>query len=391
MNFNQARFEVKNKPGFYSKTLNILIIFACLILSVAAQNTNEDKSKVKDFGSSLKQNANKKDEKDNKKDVPEEEVLRVETNLVVNDILVFDKRGHPIQGLNKDDFIVTEDNETQDVQVFSLGDRVPIPRTIVLVIDYSASMRPYINKSAEAAKSLVDRLNPNDRMAIITDDVSVLVNFTSDKTLLKRGLDILKARSLLELPSRNLQYSALFATLNEMFNKKDIYPVIIFQTDGDELPYLKDRMFSFQDILNATEKARATIYTIIPSIKLIGLSEKDQIKKMKLEIKNKLGYQVNKNMLKLDTQQSYQQQLALEKIAKFSGGWNDFLETPEQANEVYPRIIAEMNRHYIIGYYPTNEVKDGNQRNVKIEVRGHPEYVIKGRKVYSASESKKID
>ena len=112
MRFSQVRYKVKNKPGFYSKTLNILIIFACLILSVAAQNTNEDKSKVKDFGSSLKQNANKKDEKDNKKDVPEEEVLRVETNLVVNDILVFDKRGHPIQGLNKDDFIVTEDNET---------------------------------------------------------------------------------------------------------------------------------------------------------------------------------------------------------------------------------------------------------------------------------------
>src|SRR4051812_32254571 len=132
--------------------LNLILIISgaavCLINSgffVSAQSTNDEKSKIKDFGSSLKRDPNKKDEKDDKSANPDDEVLRVETNLVVNDILVFDKRGRSVQGLNKEDFIVTEDNQTQEIQVFSLGDRTPISRSIVLIIDYSPSLFPYIN------------------------------------------------------------------------------------------------------------------------------------------------------------------------------------------------------------------------------------------------------
>ena len=71
-------------------------------------------------------------------------------------------------------------------------------------------------------------------------------------------------------------------------------------------------------------------------------------------------------------------------LAKFTGGWADYLETPEQANDVYTRILSGINSRYIIGYYPTNEARDGKRRVVKIEVRDHPEYIIWGRKTYIA-------
>lgn len=79
-------------------------------------------------------------------------------------------------------------------------------------------------------------------------------------------------------------------------------------------------------------------------------------------------------------------ELTLVGIAKYTGGWADFLEQPEQANEVYTRILNNINMRYIIGYYPTNRVRDGKRRKVSLEVRGHPEYVVWGRKTYFSPE-----
>ena len=68
-------------------------------------------------------------------------------------------------------------------------------------------------------------------------------------------------------------------------------------------------------------------------------------------------------------------QLAIAGIAKFTGGWADYLEQPEQANEIYSRIFTGINSRYVIGYYPTNRTRDGKQRKVKIEVRDRSENI----------------
>lgn len=75
-------------------------------------------------------------------------------------------------------------------------------------------------------------------------------------------------------------------------------------------------------------------------------------------------------------------QLALFEIAKLSGGYADFLERPEDAETVYSNIFTVINNRYVIGYYPTNQKRDGKRREVKIEVRGRPEYIVTGRKAY---------
>ena len=45
-------------------------------------------------------------------------------------------------------------------------------------------------------------------------------------------------------------------------------------------------------------------------------------------------------------------------------------------------IFTNIKNRYIIGYYPTNQEQNGKPRNVKVEVRDHPEYVITGQKIY---------
>jgi hypothetical protein len=68
------------------------------------------------------------------------------------------------------------------------------------------------------------------------------------------------------------------------------------------------------------------------------------------------------------------------------GGWANFLGDPSQADEIYSHILSDMNRRYIVGYYSTNKEHNGKRRKIGIDVRGHPEYIVMGRKSYFAPE-----
>jgi VWFA-related protein len=342
----------------------------------------------------------------------DEDIVRVNTDLVVSDVLVVDRQGHPIRGLRKEDFIVKEDNHPQEISSYSIGNSDTVPRSIVLIIDYSNSQLPYVITSVEAAKTLVDKLNPRDRMALVTDDVKLLVDFTSDKQLLKAQLDGLKNRAMSGWLGRSKQYDALMATLNELFNREEERPIIIFQTDGDQLdalgetappqlqPYMPARKFSFEDLLTAAERARVTVYSIIPGIPFAGLSGLELLDHARRDWENRLKASAQlrptanvpgrpvmtppDELLLRSAEHWTHLHLGVVGVAKATGGWAQYLEQPEQADWLYAQILDDINRRYVIAYYPTNRARDGRRRKVSIEVAGHPEYLILGRKSYFA-------
>lgn len=349
----------------------------------------------------------------------DDDVVRVETTLVPLDVLALDKQGRIVRGLSKEDFLVVEDGQPQTVTTFALGDDLSRSRSIVLIIDYSGSQLPFIKTSVDAAKTLVDKLNPNDRMQIVTDDVEVLVDFTSDKGKLKEKLDSLweKVSRRYRL-GRSSQYSALMATLDKISEKQSGRPIIIFQTDGDELPVLRssasypppfpmapptnEKPFSIVDIFASTLKSKATIYSVVPGIRLMGFSQSQQVerarkmlelsaqalKEFRPELKNRGNPFAERIRSEADWLKEAQftlwRQKALATLAELSGGWADVLEQPDQSADIYGRILADINDRYIIGYQPTNKERDGKLRMVNVEVRGHPEYTVWGRKSYYA-------
>ncbi len=343
----------------------------------------------------------------------QEDVIRVETDLVVSDVVVVDKGGKAVKGLNRSDFLVEEDGQRQEIEVFSSGyEESSIPRSIVLIIDYSGSQLPYIQTSIDAAKTLVEMLNPSDRIAIVTDDVELLVNFTSDKTLLKEKLELLKVNALQGNVGKSKQYSALMAAINELFRTEHLRPVIIFQTDGDELTRLKtvnkagiilgdpDVRYSYDDILSTAEKSGTTVFTIIPGIRfdrvsgkeLIALAKDDLEKALKsLAVVNKVDYKSSpqafeKKFIERWVKARMRDAVAVAAIAQRTGGWSEYLERPEQASAVYSRILAEMNMRYVIGYYPTNSARDGKHRKIKITLSNGSDHKIHGRTSYTAPD-----
>ena len=437
------------------------LVIGLLCSSSFPQAPPREKPKLKDFGSSLKKlkwDAEKNQAVNSAQPGAngnhDDDVIRIETSLVVSDVLVTDKEGRPQRHLKPTDFAITEDGVPQEVGLFTLGDKTNIPRSIVLIIDYSGSQFPYISDSIEAAKILVDKLGPREQMAIVTDDVELLVDFTSDKRNLKKGLDSLieknrGSKGVLGIGKRPPQFgrsnqmSALMATLNEAFDDEDQSPVIVFQTDGDEIEYLRNSIivhevptglppelvrevqeqteqkkklqrelmteFSLDDVYRAVEKSRATIYSIIPRTRLVGLTEDEQIRRLTVEdervvatwatsassdkLKSILKTRHEQRQKKLTKEiwqarvdQELKVQQALVELAKLSGGGAEFLETKSQTTEIYNRIAQDLNQRYIIGYYPTNKEHDGKRRRISITVKGHPDYVITSRTSYYAPE-----
>jgi VWFA-related protein len=411
-----------------NKRINYLIFIiwrSCLILSslsiLAAAQSIDNSSK--EFGYSLKKPKKEKKGKSNseKEFLPsaiadntsnnsnDDDAIRVETTMVLSEILVLDQQGRHVHNLKKEDFLIKEDGTLQEISTFIIGDDQTIPRSIVLIIDYSGSQLPFIETSIDAAKVLVGKLNQNDRIAIVTDNVELLQDFTNDKILLIEKLESLKINALSGQTGLSRQYSALMATLNELFDDKALRPTIIFQTDGDQFPELKGEIanltpssstealdFSYQDILTATERSQATIYTIVPGLCFDKIPENERLERLKtyfeerdriLAEMRKISPRSNKTKINkeyLESQITWfeKHQSAITEIAKFTGGSSKCLEQTEQAEQVYSGVLSEMNQRYVLGYYPRNQIRDGKRRKVTTEVRGNTNYKILGRKTY---------
>ena len=375
--------------------------------------------RLQKFGSSLGRSPGERAAASGERSATDEDVVRIVTDLVVCTALVVDPQGKIVRGLTKEDFVVKEDDKPQEIASLSMGDNKDLPRSIVLVIDYSGSQLPYIKTSIESAKMLVDKLNPKDRMAVVTDDVKLLVDFTSDKELLKSQLETLKSSALSGKMGASEQYDALLATLNELFDNEDTRPIIIFQTDGDQLDGLKDglsvgsyslpRRYGFKDLLTAAEKSRATVYSVISGVKFLNVTEDEVVRRAHLDWDNRqnAGYEMMRarnvpipkgaTVARPDPAPKYfvdygnqwvRRQTSLVNMAQFTGTLPEFLEEPGQADEIYNRILNDIDRRYVIGYYPTNRARDGKRRKVSIEVKGHPEYTVWGQKSYFAREEK---
>ena len=442
------------KPAFPQIAQILFLTVTLFATSLAQTPAPQKRKKIKDFGSSLKRLKwdPKKNAVTSTEDVAnsEDDVIRIDTSLVSCELLVLDRQGNSVSGLTAADFSITEDNTPQTVGHFFTGDNVNVPRTIVLIFDYSGSQLPYLKNSVSAAKVLIDKLGPKDLMAIVTDDVEMIQEFTADKKKLKNKLDQLEKHAQFDFSAigsydpprtgRSKQYSALLATLKEAFDDEDVRPIIIFQTDGDEAYFLRNpviRMtipeglkgdelqfakgmvayyeeqlvtakteFSLDDLYHAVERSRATVYTVVPGIKLLGLPFESQVAKVMDERRRQFAELLKKSAPQMQdrmknmrskrdqniemvsvvwqAQRTEKLQSALAGVAGLTGGWTEFLESPEQADEIYSRIFSDINQRYIVGYYPTNKERDGKRRKIDFQVKGHPEYQVFGRRSYFA-------
>jgi Ca-activated chloride channel family protein len=383
-------------------------LVVAVVLGSVASARPQDGAEIVRFGESLKKTSDKKHKRP--PEIPSQpsdsdDAIKIQTVLTVTDVYVKDEKGGFVGGLKKDDFQITEDGTPQQIEVFSNGDDRPIPRSIVMIIDHSGSQLAYLKNSIEAAKILISKLPADDRMAIVTDDVRLLQDFTNDKDVLIKKLEELKDRTFGGEVGKSLQYSSLYAVLQEKFQGSELRPVIIFQTDGDELTTLKGAgykfslaNFSYEDVARLAVSSGAAIYTINPGTSFVGIDRNEARKRALADLKlgasaydevrrrkpARSGREYTDQFLDQWASARAKDETAICQLAESTGGWAVNIPTPDKASEAYAKIFDEMSRRYTLGYYPTNQSRDGSLRSISVSVAGG-KYTIRHKASYLAS------
>lgn len=118
----------------------------------------------------------------------DENVVRVDVNLVMLDATVKTKAGKIMGDLKKEDFELREDGVAQKLEVFS---RDELPLNVALVLDLSDSIGPFLGPLRDAAATALAALKPEDEVALFTfsTEAELRVPFTSDKTQIAQQIN----------------------------------------------------------------------------------------------------------------------------------------------------------------------------------------------------------
>jgi Ca-activated chloride channel family protein len=125
------------------------------------------------------------------------DVVKVNTDLVVFDAQVIDKKSkRTIGDLTKDDFAITENGVKQEVSYFS---RDELPLSIILLLDVSRSVRPIIHEIRDGALNALQRLKPEDEVAVMAFGTTYQLaqDFTKDRRLVSQKIESATATEIL--------------------------------------------------------------------------------------------------------------------------------------------------------------------------------------------------
>jgi len=164
-----------------------------------------------------------------------------------------DQKGEPVGRLGPDDFIVREDGLTREVlRVTPATD----PIDIAILIDNSAASDALMPRVREALSAFVATMSKGNQIAMIglADRPTILVDYTSNETLLRNGIGLLWPRS----HSGTTFLDALYDVARGLEKRESARAVIIpVITDGGDFANRQ-----YKQVTDEVRQAGAAIHAI---------------------------------------------------------------------------------------------------------------------------------
>lgn len=317
----------------------------------------------------------------------EDEVVRVETNLVTMPVSVIDREGRFISGLQQSDFRVFENGVEQKVGYFQ---SVEQPFTVVLMIDVSPSTAFKIDEIQEGAIAFVNQLRPADRVMVISFDetVHVLCRPTNDRRTLRNA--IYQA----QFGDGTSIYDAVDYAINrELVNIPGRKAVVIF-TDGVDTT---SRRSNFQSSIADVEEVDALFYPIRYNTQRNygGYGGGRGSRRRGGGVDDWIGIIVGGGNVQMgggpagSSPGEYATGLRyLETLAQNSGGRKFEADTTYNLEAAFAGIAEELRRQYSLGYYPDKGGQIGERRQIKVRVM-RPNVIVKAKNTYIFGQSDK--
>lgn len=338
----------------------------------------------------------------------EEEVLRVETQLVDVPVVVTDKTGKPLLNLKQSNFVVYEDGKRQEVSDFAAASQ---PFEVALLLDTSGSARSDLPLIKRAAENFIASLRPGDKVSIVAFKSVVRDNKSNAVSEILTGLTDNRAHLKVALESVRTSngtpyYDGLLTVAEKVFAAPPTDEfrgrrALVALTDGVDSTSISDftearenfsrqgivsyfiqvdtREFFEENLLGDCESAmRFSAAQIRRYYRMFD--PKARIEKVsgfcrlgdfeRLDISKRLYDLANAEMLNM---------------AKTSGGRVFPVADLNEARAAFGNVARDIGTKYSLGYYSSNEKRDGTNRKIKIELKGVPPGAqVRARESYTA-------
>lgn len=311
--------------------------------------------------------------------VGDDEIIRVETNLVTMPVSVLDRDGRFISGLQQNDFKIFENGVEQKLDYFQ---SVEQPFTVILLIDVSPSTQFKIGEIQDAASAFVDQLRPSDRVMVISFDesVHVLTPATNNRYQLKNAI------RQLEFGDGTSLYEAVNYVIDNQLRQIQGRKAVVLFTDGVDTTSSRA---NYASTLRESEEVDALFYTIrydtsrdmngggwgngggggnYPQPRRTGKVTFGDILGAILmggsvNVGSGGGGRAGSSSKEYETGRTY-----LEALAQNSGGRKFEAQTLYNVESAFSGIAEELRRQYSLGYYPEAVGKAGDRKQIKIRV-----------------------
>ncbi len=350
----------------FAKIVFIFLIFISPLFGQAGRvpvysESSPDKTVEKDDGKSP---VEKKQEND-------DEVIRIETDLVIIPAQISQRSGKPVTDIKKEEFKIFENGQAQEIAYFSHEEQ---PFTVALVLDMSYSSVFKLQEIQNAALTFVNQLRENDKVMVISFDekARILCEPTSNRKVLKLAIEGAKIASGTSL------YSALGLVLNEKFNIIDGRKAIVLLSDGVDT---SSPNLTADDILKQIIKTDVLVYPI----QYNTWDDVQKSRKNSAQIfydEDDRPYSIEIPRKKGEREEDYKAANSfLKEISNQTGGRVFRVSSNTNLNQAFANIADELRKVYILGYYPSEERKVGVRYSIKVRVY-RPNLFIRARNGY---------
>jgi Ca-activated chloride channel homolog len=326
----------------------------------------------------------------------DDEVIKVETNLVTMPVSVLDRDGRFISGLQQKDFQIFENGVQQKVEYFQ---SVEQPFTVILLIDVSPSTQFQITEIQDAAIAFVNQLRRDDKVQIISFDerVHILSPVTTDRRVLRNA--ILET----EFGDGTSLYEAVDFVINRQLQQIQGRKAVVLFTDGVDTT---SRRSNYQTSIREAEEAEALIYPIRYDTQSDmnggwggwgnggggGYPQRRRRGSWGRILGGVLGGGntqgggggggAGSTYPEYETGRRY-----LEDLARNSGGRS--FEAGNDLTVAFSGIAEELRRQYSIGYYPETVGNVGDRKQIRVRVM-RPNLVVRAKTSYIVGASEKL-
>ena len=278
------------------------------------------------------------------KDVPEGlPTFSSDVNTVQLEVAVLDNRGHFIPNIPRGNFRVLEDNVPQQISGFSTN--ADAPMTIAMVIEFNALFQQYWSQgwyqTLVASYGFIETLKPEDYVAIVAYDMrpEILTDFTTDRGKIQEAMQRLRIPGF----SESNMYDALVDTAQRMSNIEGRKAILLIATGRDTFSKL-----TFDKARKGIQEAGVPIYAIslLQAFRIVADAYMPDTMRM--------------DFLQADNQ--------LNTFTRETGGQAFFPRFYGEFPNIFRDIGNALRNQYSLAYSPSNQVKDGKFRKIKVEL-----------------------